>query len=244
MTIPSPTGPVDGRFGPAGPPPVVGTFVVLHPGCTLRHANDPTTDVYAVVLAGRVRFTPSSIRDVPSPLAPWSTVALHASSVDFTAEQNAAGLYVLVATSPAPSQTPPAWDVGSLRAQEDLAWAGGAFHARIFRPALASPPVASMEVLLASRDAQVLEHDHPDSWEVLAPLLAAGRFHARARNPDGTTRVTVQEVLPGQVQYVPPGVRHAWDPAGTAPLLALQSYTPPGPETRFEALAHPDAGAR
>jgi mannose-6-phosphate isomerase-like protein (cupin superfamily) len=41
----------------------------------------------------------------------------------------------------------------------------------------------------------------------------------------------------GMVVAIPKGALHAWEPAGSKPLIALQIYVPPGPEQRFKKLA-------
>ena len=45
---------------------------------------------------------------------------------------------------------------------------------------------------------------------------------------------------------VPPATKHAWKPDEGSTLVAIQLYTPPGPEQRFKALAAAaaDAGAK
>jgi mannose-6-phosphate isomerase-like protein (cupin superfamily) len=118
-----------------------------------------------------------------------------------------------------------------LRAARDLGWGGGAFHARI---AFAGPdsPRCSLGVLLLSRTAPVAEHVHPREWEQLAVLEGDGDLLARSRGRQ--TRVRVHA---GSVVRVAPGTPHAWRPGGTAPLVAVQIYTPPGPEQRFKKLA-------
>jgi mannose-6-phosphate isomerase-like protein (cupin superfamily) len=123
----------------------------------------------------------------------------------------------------------------------DLSWAGGAFHARIAFE-LPESPRASLEVLVGSADGPVAEHAHPTSWEVLLALQSAGTLRVPAQpapGADGGAGLPTAEhaMATGSVAYVPIGLRHAWQPAGTVPLVAIQAYAPPGPEQRFRALA-------
>jgi mannose-6-phosphate isomerase-like protein (cupin superfamily) len=83
--------------------------------------------------------------------------------------------------------------------------------------------------------AAVPEHDHPTSWEILAAVEASGTFVL-----DGIEK----RLGPKQIVVVPPGTKHAWRPDAGSKLVAIQMYSPPGPEQRFVALAaaEKDAG--
>jgi mannose-6-phosphate isomerase-like protein (cupin superfamily) len=80
--------------------------------------------------------------------------------------------------------------------------------------------------------AGVPEHDHAKSWEVLCAVEASGTF-----------------ILAGQERHlgpltcvsVPPGVKHSWRPDAGSNLVAVQIYSPPGPEQRFKTLAADEA---
>jgi mannose-6-phosphate isomerase-like protein (cupin superfamily) len=115
----------------------------------------------------------------------------------------------------------------SLESQKDLAWGGGAFHARIAFGG-AEPPIAgSWELLKASDNATIAEHDHP-TWEHIAILEGSGTMQIGGKN---------EPVKSGSVFDIPPGVKHAFTPSGKKGLLAIQTYTPSGPEQRFVKLA-------
>lgn len=115
----------------------------------------------------------------------------------------------------------------------DLAWAGGAYHARIGFGA-DDKPAAVIDVLRFSASAGVAEHDHASEWEILAVLEGDGALVQK--RAAGETRA---EVKAGSIVTIPAGVRHAWQPSGKAPLFALQVYASPGPEQRFKKLAAP-----
>lgn len=112
-------------------------------------------------------------------------------------------------------------------ALESHTWGGGAFHARIAVGGDSPPRAASFETLLASPAASIAEHDHP-TWEHIAIL-----------DGEGTMKLgdTDHPVRPGAVFHIPIGLRHAFSSARSRPLLAVQLYTPSGPEQRFVKLA-------
>jgi hypothetical protein len=115
-----------------------------------------------------------------------------------------------------------------------LSWNGGALRARILFDG-PSHQRASLTVLVAGARTPVPEHIHPDSYELLTPLLADGMVRVLGAHDGQLGHQSV--VRPGDPQVIPAAVRHAWVPAGTVPLVAVQSYAPAGPEQRFRALA-------
>jgi mannose-6-phosphate isomerase-like protein (cupin superfamily) len=133
-------------------------------------------------------------------------------------------------------KTRPALDKKIVRASSapDLRWAGGTMGAHLDVGAKLSP-----DVYLGRLDgtAGVAEHTHPGSWEILAAVEASGTFVL-----DGTEA----HLGPRQITMIPPGAKHAWKPDPGAKLVAIQMYSPPGPEQRFVGLAaaEKDAGSR
>jgi quercetin dioxygenase-like cupin family protein len=107
----------------------------------------------------------------------------------------------------------------------DLAFAGGKMHARLDVEKELSPN-AYMGRLSGS--APVAEHTHPDSWEIVCAVDAAGTFTLDGKE---------QRLGPRQIVVVPPATKHAWKPDPGSTLVAIQLYAPPGPEQRFKALA-------
>lgn len=117
-------------------------------------------------------------------------------------------------------------EVKSLKSAEDLGWGGGAYHVRIAfggHKKLRS----SLEVLSASPKASIAEHSH-NGWESLAVLSGTGSM---------TLAGTKQAVKAGTVFQIPKATKHAYAGSGGDPLLAIQLYTPSGPERRFYKLA-------
>jgi mannose-6-phosphate isomerase-like protein (cupin superfamily) len=112
--------------------------------------------------------------------------------------------------------------------QSDLSWGDGAYHVRL----AFEDGSASLESLLCSKNAPVKEHVHDKEWEILAVLSGEGTL---IKKPGGKEEDV--EVKAGTFAAIAPGTPHAYRPAGTSPLVAVQLYSPPGPEQRFKKLA-------
>lgn len=69
------------------------------------------------------------------------------------------------------------------------------------------------------------EHMHPSSWEILFAIDAKGTFTVNGE----AKRLGAKEVV-----MIPPGTKHSWTPDAHTKFAAIQVYTPPGPEERFE----------
>lgn len=137
---------------------------------------------------------------------------------------------------------PPGWswsvrrkriDTMAFADRADLAWGGGAYHARVGWES-DEHAAAVLDLLRFSADAGVAEHDHPRAWETLALLEGDGVLVRRPAS--GEQRV---EARAGTIVTIPAGIRHAFLPSGKAPLFAIQVYAPPGPEQRFKKLSDP-----
>jgi mannose-6-phosphate isomerase-like protein (cupin superfamily) len=133
-------------------------------------------------------------------------------------------------------KTRPALDKKIVRASSaaDLRWAGGGMGAHLDVGVKLSPDVYLGRL---EGTAGVAEHVHAGSWEILAAIEASGTFVL-----DGTEG----HLGPRQIMTVPPGSKHAWKPDPGSKLVAIQMYSPPGPEQRFVTLAaaDKDAGSR
>ena len=112
--------------------------------------------------------------------------------------------------------------------QPDLSWGDGAYHARL----AFEDGSASLESLLCSKNAPVKEHVHDKEWEILAVLSGDGTLVKKANGKEEDV-----PVASGTFAAIAPGTPHAYKPAGTTPLVAVQLYLPPGPEQRFKKLA-------
>jgi len=114
----------------------------------------------------------------------------------------------------------------ALGSEKDLAWGGGAFHARIAFGG-ATPLPGSLELLKTSENAGIALHDHA-TWEHIAILEGAGSMRLGEHD---------EPVHAGSEFDIPPGVKHSFTPSGSKGLLAIQTYTPSGPEQRLVKLA-------
>ncbi|HSO33110.1 MAG TPA: cupin domain-containing protein [Labilithrix sp.] len=110
-------------------------------------------------------------------------------------------------------------------AAPELRWAHGGMAAHLDVGEKVSPDVYLGRL---EGSAGVAEHAHAGSWEILGAIEASGMFVL-----DGTEG----HLGPRQVLMIPPGSKHAWKPDPGSKLVAIQLYSPPGPEQRFVALA-------
>ena len=198
---------------------------------------DSAVDVFGVVLAGAVAVAGTGQGDATHALSRWGAFHAPGGGVTLSAEGAPATVALAVVGDAPLEKLAPSGKRGwkkragvlaavDLGARPDLAWAGGAFHARIGFEG--EKRRASLGILMGSADAPVAAHQHDGSWEVLVPLRAAGTAER------GSERLPIAD---GVVVAIPKGVVHAWQPDGTKPLVALQLYVPPGPEQRFKSLA-------
>lgn len=209
-------------------------------GSSLVIPRNKDVDVFGVVLGGKLAARGDD-GGAPKTLQTWSALHAPGAGVSLHAESDAR-VVLAVATSGASlgdvlgkykgkaykarwQKRPGAIEVADLSAAEDLAWGGGAYHARIAFGGRHETR-SSLEVLMASPEASMKEHAH-HGWESLAVLAGNGSM---------TLAGTKQPVGAGAVFQIPKGVKHSYAAGGTA-LLAIQMYTPPGPERRFYRLA-------
>ena len=133
--------------------------------------------------------------------------------------------------SAAPRKAP--IEVVDLQARQPYRWNKGALEARVAWTTTGVP--AALDALVFAPDAAVAEHTHDGAWECLFPLRAAG---------DVVIDGTAQKVSPGVATCIAPGTKHAWKPAGTEPLWAIQFYAPAGAEQRFKTLSEQESSGK
>jgi mannose-6-phosphate isomerase-like protein (cupin superfamily) len=204
-----------------------------------KHAG---LDLYVVLFDGEVSIKAGDIPGKQKRLWRWNAARVPGLGAMVECKEPTRAVFVLVANAPggtlgqAAAAAPKAgWTTRpapvtsvELDKQPDLAWAGGAYHARLgFEDGS-----ASLGVLMASKNAPVRQNVHDHEWEILAILSGEGTL---VRTRDGREDDT--PIAPGTFASIPPGVPHAYRPAGTSPLVAVQLYLPPGPEQRFKNLA-------
>jgi len=103
----------------------------------------------------------------------------------------------------------------------------------------AKAPSLAMNLLLYSKDAADKAHVHEKARECWVFLKGAGDVvlisaGATESAPPEERRLSVQ---PGMTVCFARGLHHGWEPSGTEALLALQVFTPPGPEQVFKKLS-------
>jgi mannose-6-phosphate isomerase-like protein (cupin superfamily) len=140
-------------------------------------------------------------------------------------EAKGAGLVVEARHTMRTCPAAPEKTVVRANAAQKLEWAAGKMNAR-----LDVGPKVSPDLYLGRLEgtAPVAEHVHANSWEVLVAIEAAGTFTLDGKD---------QRLGPRQVVFVPPNTKHAWKPDPGSKLVAVQMYSPPGPEQRFVGLA-------
>ncbi len=114
-------------------------------------------------------------------------------------------------------------------AAPELTWANGAMHAHLD---VEGDRATVAYVGRLEGTAPVAEHAHDTSWEILCDIQGDGTITIDGK----PTRVG-----PRQIVAIPPGKKHSWKPDEGSKLVAIQFYSPPGPEQRFKALAGVDA---
>ena len=224
---------------------------VIAKNAVVEVPRDSDVELYGVVLRGQVTLGTQGRPEHLAPLGPWHAFRAPGAGLDVRAKDAEARVAFIVSTGGAPlaeaiarfeakpeavSWTKRTEHVARIDfgAQPDLAWNGGSAHARIGFEGPASR--SSLSVLLMSKDAAVAEHVHDKEWEMLALLNATdGDFTTKGADGKSVTSKTQD----GAVLTVAPGTAHAFKPAGTEITLAIQAYTPPGPEQRFKKLASP-----
>jgi mannose-6-phosphate isomerase-like protein (cupin superfamily) len=85
---------------------------------------------------------------------------------------------------------------------------------------------------MASKNAAIAQHVNEHEWEILAFLSGDGTLVRTVGGQEDDT-----PIAPGTFVSIAPGVPHAYRPAGSSPLVAVQIDLPPGPEQRFKTLA-------
>ncbi|HEU4404914.1 MAG TPA: cupin domain-containing protein [Polyangiaceae bacterium] len=194
--------------------------------------------LFGLVLAGRVSARAGN--DAPAALEAWDAFHSDRGGLTLACDGDEATLLLVQIARPASPaanapRTGPAFEVQRLREQGDLVWGRGAFRAR---PAFEGPArAASFGLLRGAPSAPVALHKHEGSWEILIALRAEGTFRLDTGSGQGTPR----PLQDGRALAIPPEAPHAWEPAGTRPLIGVQLYVPPGPEQRFHKLADDEA---
>jgi len=201
-------------------PPVEARFVDVSPAAPQTIAGRTCDEVFVDVVRGAVKAN-----DVDLAIGDVLVVRGGVSMVGD-------GTAVVAVAHVAPCE-PSQWHEGHVvvraGAAADLSFLGGSMHAHLDLDDRGTAPTLYMGRL--SGTAGVPEHDHAASWEV------------RAVEASGTFTVAGQErrLAPRTCVSIPPATKHSWRPDPGANLVAVQMYSPAGPEQRFKKLAADDA---
>lgn len=232
-------------------PAAVWSHDIATAGSSVSFPKHGGLDLLGVVVKGSVKLKGTEAKEPGPGGGPWVAFRAPGAGVSVTAsEPNTRVIFALVspgdpigdaaaalrgkdAPKLAWKDRPAPLQVVDLNASKDLAWGGGAMHARMGIEGDAQK--ASLGLLMASKDAPVPQHKHDGSWEILIALKAEGTAQLAASAEAKDT--APKKLSDGMVVAIPKGALHAWEPAGTKPLIALQIYVPPGPEQRFKKLA-------
>ncbi|NUP09288.1 MAG: cupin domain-containing protein [Polyangiaceae bacterium] len=218
----------------------------IAPGATLTVPRDDAFAVIAVVLEGSAHDTPV-IEDEPTPdgpLEPLTGVFYRGGGFSLRAEGGAAR--VLLASvlrrdlgsfktkgstwSKRPTGSGDSIVRFDLRTQA-FVFGGGKMNAILgLEDRKDRAPDASCSLLGIAAGGAVPEHVHANEWELLAIVSGDGRM-SLGEGPNKASR----DVKPGNIVHIPKGVLHAFQSTSTEPVIAIQLYTPPGPEQRFKA---------
>ncbi len=215
---------------------------VLPPRVVLTFPKHVGLDLYVVLFDGEVSIKADDIAGKQKRLWPWNAARVPGLGAMVESKEPTRAIFVLVANAPGSTlgqaaaagpkagwaKRPAPVTSVELDKQPDLAWGGGAYHARLgFEDGS-----ASLGSLMASKSAPVRQNVHEHEWEILAILSGDGTL---VRTVGGREEAT--PIGGGTFASIAPGVPHAYRPAGTSPLVAVQLFLPPGPEQRFKRLA-------
>jgi len=216
---------------------------VLTPRVVMTFPKHAGLDLYIVLFDGEVSIKAGDIAGKQKRLWRWNAARVPGLGAMVECKEPTRAIFVLVANTPgstlgqagalpgqkiAWAQRPAPVTSVEIDRQPDLAWGGGAYHARLgFEDGS-----ASLGSLMASKSAAVPQNVHEHEWEVLAILSGDGTLVRTVGGREDDTPVAA-----GTFASIAPGVPHAYRPGGTSPLVAVQLFLPPGPEQRFKKLA-------
>jgi len=215
---------------------------VLPPRVVLTFPKHMGLDLYIVLFDGEVSIKADDIAGKQKRLWPWNAARVPGLGAMVESKEPTRAIFVLVANTPggtlgqaaaaAPkagwTRRPAPVTSVELDKQPDLAWGGGAYHARLgFEDGS-----ASLGSLMASKSAPVRQNVHEHEWEILAILSGDGTLVRTVGGREDATPIDA-----GTFVSIAPGVPHAYRPSGKSPLVAVQLFLPPGPEQRFKKLA-------
>jgi mannose-6-phosphate isomerase-like protein (cupin superfamily) len=187
-------------------------------GGTMKLPADPAMDWYGIVLRGSLDVEGCGA------LGPWQAYRVVGGGV---ALKGLADVVLGVAADAALGEplTAVAGKVGrcervDLNALPDIRFADGQAHARLaFRTGK-----AYFGLLYSDPEVGAPLHTHENAWEVVHVLRGSGEV---------TAADEIGPLMGGSSYAFAPKSRHGYKSEGGAPTVAVQMYSPPGPEQRF-----------
>ncbi len=196
-------------------------------------------------LGVRDTLAPQGGSSRPVRLSPWLGLRASSAGVEIVCETGECrAMFALIApnsTLQSALRTPPVTTPRAapleVRAFQDSATSRsnlGNDQARVLFGGEGTQPTLpfSLSLLQSDAPARIAPHTHDASWESLLVLEADGDLELRGRS---------YPITGGESLHIAPGIRHAYAARGETRFVALQLYTPAGPEQRF--LAPPTAAA-
>lgn len=180
----------------------------------------------------------------PPALRPWTALRAAGAGVELECAQGEcramlaliapnSTLASALATTPVAAPRTVPLDVKSFDDAAVAAQHRGAYQARVlFGGTRTNPPLPfSLSLLEADAPVLIAPHSHGGSWENLLVLAGQGDLELRGRS---------YPIEGGESLHIAPRVRHGYVARGQARFVALQLYTPAGPE---QLLLGPPAAA-
>lgn len=216
-------------------------------GAQLTVPPNAALELVVVCLSGELEARDVNTSDANPPpavrLSPWT--ALRAAGAGTELECEAGGCRAMLALI-APNSTlasavhgapaaPPRSFPLDVRTFQDATVAAsnqGKNHVRVLfgGGATSPPPPFSLSLLQNDGPVDIASHSHDTSWESLLVLEGHGDLELRGRS---------YPIAGGESLHIAPRVRHGYVARGPEPFVALQLYTPGGPEQRFLAPVEP-----
>lgn len=191
-------------------------------GGTMKLPANPALDWYGLVLRGQLTV------DGCGALGPWHAYRVIGGGVSVKGLADAivgvAADSALGAALPSSSGKVGRCEAIDLRALADVNWAGGQAHGRLaFRSGK-----AYFGLFYSDPGVSAALHTHPREWEVVYVLRGSGEV---------TVVDEIGPLMAGTSYAFGPGRMHGYKSEGGAPTVAVQMFSPPGPEQRFVDLA-------
>jgi len=216
---------------------------VLRAPAKLSLPPSAVLELAVVCLSGEIgvndRLLAAGTTPAPVLLRPWMALRAAGAGVDLEcAEGECRAMLALIApnstlasalaTTPASAPRTVPLETRSFDDSAVGTQSRGQYQARVLFGDTRTRPPLPFSLILLEADAPVLiaPHSHTGSWENLLVLEGHGDLELRGRS---------YPIAGGESLHIAPRVRHGYVARGQARFVALQLYTPAGPEQRYLA---------